>query len=689
MQTGTVVVYLTPNTVSASSTGGQADSGTAVFTLPSYLSAADITGAALKYTKKQSAGGSSSIRFASGTIGIYSDTLMLRRINAGETSVTLRFIYSGGAASGTLRCNWSNIRIELTYSIDESTLKGVINIDDVGSIFYSTTVEDFAKNETCPLTIAITPSVNIQNASLIIATASHKASGDTTVNSLNISAVKNETTFFNVTVNCDDCVFSSNRETAYFAVILMDEDGNEHESDFTVTGITIVNERPAPVIYLVTWTSNCIQNITQVSCTISCSMDSHTSLVGSYVTINGKTYRSSSNVIEIGLIDAYGSVPYAATVTDNHGKSATYSGTLNITAYTPPVLTKLIVERCRYDTETDEYVKDDDGDAAWINLEGAVSNTVNNNQWSIRATFDDGEHVYASDGAIHSGSAGGSFVFDDVVLAYSAGTVQPILASVSWTINIIISDKYKTVTYSFLLGKSGGIFSIEEYGVAVGQKSSGTLLEPKFESDYNAYFYKEANFSNTVRFNRRVYITGGLDVDGGDLSVFGDVYLTLATGLHISGPTNIDGQLSVDGDLSATGSLTVNGKELGDDTGWDASLINIDTTKVDTERSTIRVRKKNGITYIEGGVYLKSTLSSGTNVQQTIGTLDASVCPDSVYHVPIVINDSTRYIVAIITPYGSQTGQGNITLYNKCGNAVGTSIYIPINTSFIAHELTV
>lgn len=87
------------------------------------------------------------------------------------------------------------------------------------------------------------------------------------------------------------------------------------------------------------------------------------------ITMNGTTYRpaaGSSATSTSGVLTTVGTNTITIKVTDSRGYSTSQSITKTVSAYAAPSFSKLSISRYRYDEETDEYIKDDEGDFARI-----------------------------------------------------------------------------------------------------------------------------------------------------------------------------------------------------------------------------------------------------------------------------------------------------------------------------------
>lgn len=81
------------------------------------------------------------------------------------------------------------------------------------------------------------------------------------------------------------------------------------------------------------------------------------STIESYkIEADGKTYTSAS--VETGAITGTGTLTVKATVTDSRGRTATANTTISVLPYSFPKISALAVNRCDYDADGNNYVKD-------------------------------------------------------------------------------------------------------------------------------------------------------------------------------------------------------------------------------------------------------------------------------------------------------------------------------------------
>ena len=98
-----------------------------------------------------------------------------------------------------------------------------------------------------------------------------------------------------------------------------------------------------------------IQNKSKITGTVNASAGSGSSISAYKTTINGSSY--TSKTFTTGVLKTSGSNTISISVTDKRGRTATYSTTFNVLAYSKPAISTFKVERCNADgTLNDEGI---------------------------------------------------------------------------------------------------------------------------------------------------------------------------------------------------------------------------------------------------------------------------------------------------------------------------------------------
>lgn len=119
----------------------------------------------------------------------------------------------------------------------------------------------------------------------------------------------------------------------------------------TISGITLAEATSG----LATKFGAYIQNKSTITGTVNASAGSGSSISAYKTTINGSSY--TSKTFTTGVLKTSGSNTVSVTVTDKRGRTATYSTTFSVLAYTKPTISTFKVERCNADgTLNDEGI---------------------------------------------------------------------------------------------------------------------------------------------------------------------------------------------------------------------------------------------------------------------------------------------------------------------------------------------
>lgn len=119
----------------------------------------------------------------------------------------------------------------------------------------------------------------------------------------------------------------------------------------TISGITLAEATSG----LATKFGAYIQNKSKITGTVNASAGSGSSISAYKTTINGSSY--TSKTFTTGVLKTSGTNTITTTVTDKRGRTATYSTTFSVLAYSKPSISTFKVERCNADgTLNDEGI---------------------------------------------------------------------------------------------------------------------------------------------------------------------------------------------------------------------------------------------------------------------------------------------------------------------------------------------
>lgn len=175
---------------------------------------------------------------------------------------------------------------------------------------------------------------------------------------------------------------------------------------------------------------------------------------------------------------------------------------------------------------------------------------------------------------------------------------------------------------------------MKDYGVAVGQQSSGTEQEPKFEvaPNHTAHFYGDAQFAQgkTATFNGMATFNGNIDLSGVD-------------------------------------------------TGWQSVTL---SNSAEVQDCPVRVRKIMDFVNVRGAITLDVDLVSGSGGAaqgvRTIATLGDVFKPTWPMQFPVTVDKTSGGY--LILKLGTD---GVLTLYNRSGNVVTSAHEIPLDFCYL------
>jgi hypothetical protein len=226
--------------------------------------------------------------------------------------------------------------------------------------------------------------------------------------------------------------------------------------------------------------------------------------------------QSNNAVFNVGAIAGAGTITWTYTVTDGTGGSATDTGTFSVLPYAPPAISGFAVER--YTTVLDDqgnptYVASEDGDHVRFTFTATVTPVNEGNPWTLALNYveEDGEGA-GTTVQVASEAAGGTLTYTEDRTILTAA----VSANVAWRFTIIATDAFGEVgSMSGYVDEATAFFNVEENGVSVGMRSTGTAAEKLFEvaDGYEARLY--GGIRGVTNFVTGVEIkTGGRWIDG-------------------------------------------------------------------------------------------------------------------------------------------------------------------------------
>lgn len=264
--------------------------------------------------------------------------------------------------------------------------------------------------------------------------------------------------------------------------------------------------------------------------------------------------QSNNAVFSVGAIAGAGTITWTYTVTDGTGGSATDTGTFSVLAYAPPAISGFAVER--YTTVIDDqgnpqYIASEDGDHVRFSFSATVTPVNEGNPWTLALNYaeEDSEGT-GTTVQVASEAAGGTLTYTEDRTILTAA----VSANTAWRFTVIATDAFGEIgSMTGYVDEATAFFNVEENGVAVGMRSTGTAAEKRFEvaDGYEARFY--GGIRGVTNYITGVEVpTGGRWVDGRPI-----YRLSIAVD-SIPAGTNKSFSLGIDADVFGT-PISING----------------------------------------------------------------------------------------------------------------------------------
>lgn len=241
-----------------------------------------------------------------------------------------------------------------------------------------------------------------------------------------------------------------------------------------------------------------IQGITNLACTISAQADEDAQIVSYQLVLGGTTYLSSSSSIAIGKINDSGTIAYAATVTDNYGKSGTRTGSITVIAYTPPSLSMIKFTRYTDATMLKPSVK---GTIVGFEYAGQIQRTIGNqlNGWKIYLQIGSDSRYEAASGNATSSQSEETYYGLEGNIRVTGSAISPPAeydADRRYNVTITLEDSISTieggsaVVYAGTIKKNEPILELEKFGIGLGGNSvDNTDEDESFRTDCYGNLY--------------------------------------------------------------------------------------------------------------------------------------------------------------------------------------------------------
>lgn len=257
-------------------------------------------------------------------------------------------------------------------------------------------------------------------------------------------------------------------------------------------------------------------------------LDSKVTIASRTLTLDGTKHSLSSDAQEVGTLAKSGVVDWTLKVTDSKGLSVETSGSISLIPYSPPVIESLTAFRYKEMISDDgsiSYVAADDGEQVWFSLAGTVTPVSEKNAWTLTVEWDGKSSV------VRSGEDGTGILLTDDRDAVTESISAIHRMEFTWT----LADYFTSVVMRTAVEKASAYFNVEQNGVAVGMRSTGTPDEKKFEvaEDYDSHFYGTAQFQKDVSVGGK--LAGAAASFSGTLSASGTATLKDSRGKTLTG----------------------------------------------------------------------------------------------------------------------------------------------------------
>lgn len=180
------------------------------------------------------------------------------------------------------------------------------------------------------------------------------------------------------------------------------------------------------------------------------------SSISSYSTsINSQTLTGST--FTTSVLSTTGTNTYTTTVTDARGRTATYSGTFNVIAYSPPAINTFTIVRC-----DSSGTQDDSGNYVKINISAKITSLNSTNSKSYVLSY-----------KLSSASTYTTLISDATSYTYTlTDSVQSgFSSSNSYDFKLVVTDSYGSTTQSINIPTASVVmdFYNDGTGVAIGK----------------------------------------------------------------------------------------------------------------------------------------------------------------------------------------------------------------------------
>lgn len=231
-------------------------------------------------------------------------------------------------------------------------------------------------------------------------------------------------------------------------------------------------------------------------------------------------------------INVFGAVSYEYTVTDSAGISATESGSFDVYAYTPPVITQFRPARYEYvyDSNGDQVLQESEtGTIVIIDFSGTMTpiasdSAVNRSIISLTygPAYDESDRTTVRLGTETEAAVTRVLQIPDVEFSDAQ----------EYTFALSYQDYFRTASATAEVYKAGGDLDLTNHGAAIGMISTADMEHPKFEvaPTHESHFYGGIAGVTNYAASGVEEATGGKWIDGKPIYRFMCTATTSAVG---------------------------------------------------------------------------------------------------------------------------------------------------------------
>ena len=223
-----------------------------------------------------------------------------------------------------------------------------------------------------------------------------------------------------------------------------------------------------------------IKGISKLEVTVTPDTSDSYSPVSSYsTTVNDVTYTDATFTTDI--LKKSGNVTISAKVTDQRGDSYTNTQSVTVLDYTAPAISKLSVNRCKYDSTQQKYVDNDQGEYVKVTYSGAITSLNNKNSAKFQLKY---KKSAEADSYYQTKDLSTSYTVTNDTYIFAADT------SSSYDVQIVATDSFNSSTPTIRSTTASSAFTIMHFnasgnGMGLGKVCEFAGLDVGFTSRFN------------------------------------------------------------------------------------------------------------------------------------------------------------------------------------------------------------